>query len=218
MTSVLIKQAALRLLGNREAFDLMVSTAEEIEATGVSFNVVIGDALRAVIASPGDHDNPAIDVSKIRIEDDFDHEVVDVYLEFKDEQKLRVAGFDYDEDSNGFAENLSVLLGGVPIEQSEANLGEPPVSIIHVNRGFIASNAKDGGNRPVYTVKTEGVKHARYAREISIKGPSYLVYDGTQLKCGARAWIETSSKVELIDEMAFAEAKALGVKETEDDS
>lgn len=56
-------------------------------------------------------------------------------------------------------------------------------------------NAKDGGTRPVYTIK-EGSK-TRYAREVNILGSSKMVYNGTQLKCGARAWIETDSDLEL---------------------
>ena len=82
--------------------------------------------------------------------------------------------------------------------------------IIHVNRQHIAKNAKDGGNRPVYTIK-ENISPShikiRYAREIEIDGFTRLVYDGTQLKCGARAWIETSGSLTLIDEMTFQEAK-----------
>jgi hypothetical protein len=77
--------------------------------------------------------------------------------------------------------------------------------IIHVNRQHIAMNAKDGGNRPVYTIKT-GSK-TRYAREVCILGPSKLVYEGTQLKCGARAWIETNADLVLIGEMSFKEAR-----------
>ena len=66
-------------------------------------------------------------------------------------------------------------------------------------------NAKDGKNRPVYTIKDKG--RVRYAREVIINGPSRLVYNGNQLSCGARAWIETSSDVELIDEMTFRESR-----------
>lgn len=66
-------------------------------------------------------------------------------------------------------------------------------------------NAKDGKNRPVYTIKT-GSK-TRYAREVCIDGPSKMVYDGSQLKCGARAWIETDSDITLIDEMTFKQAR-----------
>lgn len=78
--------------------------------------------------------------------------------------------------------------------------------IIHVNRHFIAANTKDGGTRPIYTVK-EGSKKVRYAREIVINGPSHLVYNGDQLSCGARAWISTDADLELIDEMDYVEAK-----------
>jgi hypothetical protein len=78
-------------------------------------------------------------------------------------------------------------------------------SIIHVNRQHIAMNAKDGGNRPVYTIKDKGI--TRYAREVQIDGPSRLVYNGDQLSCGARAWLETEADLTLIDEMSFAEAR-----------
>lgn len=79
------------------------------------------------------------------------------------------------------------------------------MKIIHVNRQHIAMNAKDGRNRPVYTIKENG--KIKYAREVNILGPSKLVYDGTQLNCGARAWIITDSELELIDEMTFTEAR-----------
>lgn len=79
------------------------------------------------------------------------------------------------------------------------------LKIIHVNRQHIAMNAKDGGDRPVYTIK-EG-RSIRYARSVEILGPSTLVYNGSQLACGARAWISTDSDINLIDEMTYAEAK-----------
>ena len=77
--------------------------------------------------------------------------------------------------------------------------------IIHVNRQHIAMNAKDGKNRPVYTIKDSG--KTRYAREVIIEGPSRLVYNGTQLSCGDRAWIETDAELQLVDEMTFKEAR-----------
>ena len=80
--------------------------------------------------------------------------------------------------------------------------------IIHVNRHHIAANAKDGGNRPVYTVKTG--RKTRYAREVTWDGPSRAVYDGTSLSCGAKAWIEVSGQLNLVDEMSFKEAQAYG--------
>lgn len=78
-------------------------------------------------------------------------------------------------------------------------------TIIHVNRQNVAMNAKDGGIRPVCTVKTG--RRTRYAREVEILGPSRMVYDGRQLNCGARVWIETDSPVKLTDEMSFKEAR-----------
>lgn len=79
------------------------------------------------------------------------------------------------------------------------------MKIIHVNRQHIAMNAKDGKNRPVYTIKDKG--KTLYAREVVINGPSRLVYNGEQLSCGARAWIETDSEIELVDQMTFKEAR-----------
>lgn len=79
--------------------------------------------------------------------------------------------------------------------------------IIHVNRQHISMNAKDGKDRPVYTIKT-GSK-TRYAKEVLIDGPSKMVYNGTQLKCGARAWLETESNITLVDEMTFKEARSI---------
>lgn len=67
-------------------------------------------------------------------------------------------------------------------------------------------NANDGGNRPVYTIKLNNGT-TRYAREVEILGPSRLIYDGRQLSCGARAWIETEADLNLIDEMSFQEAR-----------
>jgi hypothetical protein len=81
----------------------------------------------------------------------------------------------------------------------------PKNKIIHVNRQFIAMNANDGGNRPVYTIK-QG-KKVTYAREVEILGPSKLVYNGSQLNCGARAWIETEAELRLKDPMKFQDAK-----------
>lgn len=83
--------------------------------------------------------------------------------------------------------------------------GKP--AIVHVNRQFIAMNAKDDGDRPVYTIKHAG--RTIYAKEIEFEGKSKAVYDGRQLSCGARAWIEMlEGKLTLINPCTFAEAKA----------
>jgi hypothetical protein len=80
--------------------------------------------------------------------------------------------------------------------------------IIHVNRQHIAMNAKDGGNRPVYTIK-DGTKTI-YCREFQVNGTIRGVYSGSQLKCGARAWLETADEIIYIDQMTFKEARANG--------
>ena len=79
-------------------------------------------------------------------------------------------------------------------------------TVIHVNRQHIAMNAKDGKDRPVYTIKQGGATW--YAREVEILGPCRMVYNGEQLKCGARAWIETDSEINMIDKMKFSEARS----------
>jgi len=79
------------------------------------------------------------------------------------------------------------------------------MKIIHVNRQHIAMNALDGRDRPVYTIKDK--KSTKYARQVIINGPSRLVYNGKQLTCGARAWIETDAAIELVDEMTFKKAR-----------
>ena len=84
--------------------------------------------------------------------------------------------------------------------------GIPKPHIIHVNRQHISMNAKDGGNRPIYTTKHSNGKTI-YAREVIINGPSRLVYTGDQLRCGARAWIETTAELTFIDEMTWEEAR-----------
>jgi hypothetical protein len=77
--------------------------------------------------------------------------------------------------------------------------------IIHVNRQHIAMNAKDNKQRPVYTIKHKG--KTTYASEVVINGPSKLVYNGDQLSCGARAWIETEAELTLTNSMTFKEAR-----------
>lgn len=67
---------------------------------------------------------------------------------------------------------------------------------IHVNQHNIKANSKDGGNRPVLTVKT--YKTNTYAHEVNILGPSKLVYSPNKpLDCGAKVWIETEAEVEV---------------------
>lgn len=86
----------------------------------------------------------------------------------------------------------------------------PKGAILHVNRQHIAMNAKDGGSRPVYTIKPNGPSsQAIYAREVTWHGATRAV-SGDRLACGARAWIALEPGVTMIldDPMSFTEAKA----------
>jgi len=70
---------------------------------------------------------------------------------------------------------------------------------IHVNQHVIRANKKNDENNPVLTVK-QGKKNT-YCHEVSIKGPSTVVYSGndkTLLPCGARVAVVTESEVEFI--------------------
>lgn len=69
-------------------------------------------------------------------------------------------------------------------------------TIVHVNQHVIKANRKTGANDPVLTVKT--YKENRYAHEVSINGPSKVVYSPNKpLSCGAHVWIETQAEVEI---------------------
>ena len=66
---------------------------------------------------------------------------------------------------------------------------------IHVNQHNIRDNGKDGGNRPVLTVKT--YKSNTKCHRVQINGPSELVYSPDKpLSCGAKVWIETRADVQ----------------------
>jgi hypothetical protein len=69
---------------------------------------------------------------------------------------------------------------------------------IHINQHVIRANKKNGTNDPVITVKT--TKSNTYAKKVDILGSSTLVYRPDKpLSCGAKVWIETTSKV-ILDE------------------
>ena len=60
---------------------------------------------------------------------------------------------------------------------------------IHINQHKIRRNTKTGEREPVITVKT--YKSNEYATDVTIDGPSKLVYSPDQpLSCGAKVWIE----------------------------
>jgi hypothetical protein len=70
-------------------------------------------------------------------------------------------------------------------------------TIIHVNQHNIRHNSKNPDDpKPVLTVKT--YKENRYTNEVTIDGPSKLVYSPDKpLSCGAKVWLETLSNVQL---------------------
>lgn len=67
---------------------------------------------------------------------------------------------------------------------------------LHVDQHRIKSNAKNGEHQPVLTVQAAGGPYKGH--EVTIHGPSRLVYDGRTLSCGAKVWLETVAEVEVI--------------------
>ena len=70
---------------------------------------------------------------------------------------------------------------------------------IHVNQHVLRKNSKEGENEPIFTVKCSNRNH--YGHNIKIKGESELISPGKTLSCGAKAWIETTSPVEIWQEI-----------------
>jgi hypothetical protein len=69
-------------------------------------------------------------------------------------------------------------------------------TLIHVNQHNIKANAK-GAALPVLTVKT--YKSNTKCNAVEIHGPSKVVYaPDDPLSCGAKVWIETQAKVEVV--------------------
>jgi len=59
----------------------------------------------------------------------------------------------------------------------------------------VRANKKDGGNRPVFTVKT--YKENIICHKVKLDGPLKMVYRPDKpLKCGATLWIECRCEVE----------------------
>ncbi len=77
-------------------------------------------------------------------------------------------------------------------------------TIIHVNQHAIKANAKNGDNNPVITCKT--YKSNDYGQQAIIYDKDNnevcrIVYSKDKpLSCGAKVWIETNNRVEIINE------------------
>jgi len=75
-------------------------------------------------------------------------------------------------------------------------------TIIHVNQKIIQKNRKNGTKEPVITCKT--YKENKYANEVIIYGQDGLeavrirYSPDKPLSCGARVWIETNNKIEIL--------------------
>lgn len=67
---------------------------------------------------------------------------------------------------------------------------------IHVNQHHHRANRKDGGSRPVFTVKTTNGNY--YGQSVKISGPCEFVNSVKPLSCGAHIWCSTTSEVEVI--------------------
>jgi hypothetical protein len=68
---------------------------------------------------------------------------------------------------------------------------------IHVNQHLIRANKKDGGTRPVISVKVGRKNYTCVGADIL--GPSKVVYSPDKpLSCGARVWIETNAEVVMV--------------------
>jgi hypothetical protein len=66
---------------------------------------------------------------------------------------------------------------------------------IHVNGQNVRSNKKDGGDRPVLTVK-DYRRNRKTNKRVTLTGPSQLIYrPDRRLPSGAVMWIETEHPV-----------------------
>lgn len=67
---------------------------------------------------------------------------------------------------------------------------------VHVNQHHIRANAKDGGDRPVLTVKD--YKENRKCNEVTFTNGRVVYSPDKPLPCGARVWIETDDPVQIV--------------------
>ena len=70
------------------------------------------------------------------------------------------------------------------------------ITRIHVNQHNIRDNSKDGGSRPVLTVKD--YKQNRKCDEVFFTNGRVIYSPDNPLSCGAKVWIETNEPVEIV--------------------
>jgi hypothetical protein len=96
------------------------------------------------------------------------------------------------------------LTDGMPVitkgtrgpQASFKSVRESACSIIRINRQEVDRNRKQNKFEPVISVK-KGDRNT-YGHEVEINGPCRIVYSPDQTKFGARVWIETFSKVDIL--------------------
>jgi hypothetical protein len=71
---------------------------------------------------------------------------------------------------------------------------------IHINRGVIDSNRKNGTNNPPIAIKKGKRGKAAYAHEIELPEATKIIYSphGTILPCGARLVIMTDKQPKVL--------------------
>lgn len=87
----------------------------------------------------------------------------------------------------------------------------PVRTIVHVNRQYIAFNAKHGKPvLPTYIIR-RGSQPPVYAHAFKMIGTLEGIdpREKSQLKCGARAWLETTDQVIPVEPMTWKEAEAI---------
>ena len=93
------------------------------------------------------------------------------------------------------------------------------MKIININRQRIDSNSKNNTKLPVISTREGANGTPTYSDQLAILDSqgvevARIIYNGDQLNCGARLWIETSNEVKYLDSenniiggYSFAESK-----------
>jgi hypothetical protein len=83
-------------------------------------------------------------------------------------------------------------------------------AILHINRHLLAANKRDGGHRPVYSVRRGRRGEVTYGQSVVVRGEVTFVDPRTAgaLPCGATVWAEIEGEVDIIDPTPFAEIES----------
>lgn len=117
-------------------------------------------------------------------------------LELMDELLSTMDGETFLKEYNELEKNIGPTV--VEFMDMLAVSREGTIKRLHVNQHNIKFNAKNEEQKPVLTIKTS--KRNVKCNRVLIDGPSELVYSADKpLACGAKVWIETTSKLTIID-------------------